>query len=54
MMKLKVNRWPIFNMSHVLIQLHLEELEKEVKECLISMAVFIGKTRLIDNIILGK
>lgn len=32
----------------------LIELEKEVKECLISMAVFIGKTRLIDNIILGQ
>lgn len=32
----------------------LIELEKEVKECLISMAVFIGKTRLIDNLRLGK
>ena len=32
----------------------LIELENEVKECLISMAVFIGKTRLIDNIRLGK
>ena len=32
----------------------LAELENEVKTCLISMAVFVGKTRLIDNIILGK
>ena len=32
----------------------LIELEKEVKECLISMAVFIGETRLIDNLRLGK
>lgn len=32
----------------------LEELEKEVQACLISMAVFVGKTRLIDNLILGK
>lgn len=31
----------------------LIELEGEVDSCLISMAVLIGKTRLIDNIILG-
>ncbi len=32
----------------------LEEIENEVQECLISMAVFVGGTRLIDNVILGK
>ncbi len=32
----------------------LEELESEIKNCLLSMAVFVGKTRLIDNIVLGK
>lgn len=31
----------------------LSELEGEIRSCLISMAVFIGKTRLIDNIVLG-
>jgi pantoate--beta-alanine ligase len=31
----------------------LEELDGEVISCLISMAVLIGKTRLIDNIQLG-
>lgn len=32
----------------------LVELDNEVNACLISMAVFVGKTRLIDNLILGK
>jgi len=31
----------------------LAELSGEVSSCLISMAVFIGKTRLIDNVLLG-
>ncbi|RLD04498.1 MAG: pantoate--beta-alanine ligase, partial [Chloroflexota bacterium] len=31
----------------------LEELEGNVDRCLISMAVFVGETRLIDNILLG-
>ena len=31
----------------------LVELEGEVVSCLISMAVYVGKIRLIDNIILG-
>lgn len=31
----------------------LIELEGEVRSCLLSMAVFVGKTRLIDNILLG-
>jgi pantoate--beta-alanine ligase len=31
----------------------LIELEGEVTSCLISMAVYVGKTRLIDNILLG-
>ena len=31
----------------------LSELEGEITSCLISMAVFVGKTRLIDNILLG-
>jgi pantoate--beta-alanine ligase len=30
----------------------LEELEGPIKEGLLSLAVFIGKTRLIDNIVL--
>ncbi len=32
----------------------LAELDNEVKACLFSMAVYVGKTRLIDNLILGK
>ena len=32
----------------------LKELENEIQDCLISMAVFVGGTRLIDNIVLGK
>ena len=32
----------------------LEELENEVRQCLISMAVFVGRTRLIDNVVLGR
>ena len=31
----------------------LEELEQITGKALLSMAVFIGKTRLIDNILLG-
>lgn len=31
----------------------LIELEGEVRSCLLSMAVFVGTTRLIDNILLG-
>lgn len=30
----------------------LEELEGEIESCLLSMAVFIGRTRLIDNVVL--
>lgn len=32
----------------------LEELGEDIQDCLISLAVFVGGTRLIDNIILGK
>jgi pantoate--beta-alanine ligase len=32
----------------------LRELEGKVERCLISMAVYVGKTRLIDNILLGS
>jgi pantoate--beta-alanine ligase len=32
----------------------LRELEGKIDSCLISMAVYVGKTRLIDNIVLGK
>jgi len=32
----------------------LQELEDEIQDCLVSMAVFVGGTRLIDNIILGQ
>lgn len=32
----------------------LEELDGEIRTCLISMAVFVGKTRLIDNVILPE
>ena len=31
----------------------LSRLEGKVSSCLISLAVFVGKTRLIDNIMLG-
>jgi pantoate--beta-alanine ligase len=31
----------------------LEELEGEVAQALLSMAVYIGKTRLIDNVVIG-
>ncbi len=34
------------------LPLTLEELDDDVTGCLISMAVYIGKTRLIDNIVL--
>ncbi len=32
----------------------LEELGGEIESCLLSMAVFIGRTRLIDNILLRQ
>ena len=32
----------------------LEELGGEIESCLLSMAVFIGRTRLIDNIVLPQ
>jgi pantoate--beta-alanine ligase len=32
----------------------LQELEGRVERCLVSMAAFVGKTRLIDNILLGS
>jgi len=32
----------------------LEELEGEVERCLLSLAVFVGKTRLIDNLLLEE
>jgi pantoate--beta-alanine ligase len=32
----------------------LQEIEGHVERCLLSMAVYIGKTRLIDNIQLGR
>jgi len=31
----------------------LAELQGEVRRTLLSMAVFVGKTRLIDNVLLG-
>jgi pantoate--beta-alanine ligase len=31
----------------------LEELQDNVDQCLLSMAVFVGSTRLIDNVLLG-
>ncbi len=31
----------------------LEELEGEIEHCLISLAAFVGKTRLIDNVVLS-
>lgn len=32
----------------------LREIEGHVERCLLSMAVYVGKTRLIDNILLGS
>ncbi|MGD8849734.1 MAG: pantoate--beta-alanine ligase [Anaerolineales bacterium] len=32
----------------------LKELEGEVENALLSMAVYVGKTRLIDNVVLGS
>jgi pantoate--beta-alanine ligase len=32
----------------------LEELEKVTRKSLLSMAVFVGKTRLIDNFVIGE
>ena len=32
----------------------LQEIEGYVECCLLSMAVYVGKTRLIDNILLGR
>ncbi|MFN2282239.1 MAG: pantoate--beta-alanine ligase [Anaerolineales bacterium] len=32
----------------------LQELEGRVERCLLSLAVYVGKTRLIDNILLGS
>jgi pantoate--beta-alanine ligase len=32
----------------------LEELDRVTKQALLSLAVFVGETRLIDNLILGK
>jgi pantoate--beta-alanine ligase len=32
----------------------LEELHGEVNRALLSMAVYIGKTRLIDNVVIGE
>lgn len=32
----------------------LREIEGHVERCLLSMAVYVGKTRLIDNILLGN
>jgi pantothenate synthetase len=31
----------------------LQELDGPIQRALLSMAVFIGKTRLIDNLLLG-
>ncbi len=32
----------------------LEELEGDVERCLLSLAVYVGDTRLIDNLLLGE
>jgi pantoate--beta-alanine ligase len=32
----------------------LAELEGEIADCLLSMAVFVGQTRLIDNVLLPE
>jgi pantoate--beta-alanine ligase len=50
-----INREPLARLQYVSCAdpVTLQELEGLVREALLSMAVFIGKTRLIDNLILG-
>lgn len=52
----EVGREPLAELQYVSCAdpLTLVELEGKAESCLLSMAVFVGKTRLIDNIILGK
>jgi len=55
--KLTVDSEPLARLDYVSINdaETLEHLDKlGDRPALISMAVFIGKTRLIDNIVLGK
>lgn len=49
-----INAEPLADLQYVSIAhpLKLEELEEVDKDALISMAVFVGKTRLIDNYLL--
>jgi len=51
----QVNKEPLADLQYVSCAdpLTLLELEGKVASCLISMAVAIGKTRLIDNLLLG-
>ena len=51
----QVNKEPLADLQYVSCAdpLTLTELEGKVTSCLISMAVTIGKTRLIDNLLLG-
>lgn len=51
----QVNSEPLADLQYVSCAdpVTLSELEGEITSCLISMAVFVGKTRLIDNIVLG-
>ncbi|NIW49121.1 MAG: pantoate--beta-alanine ligase, partial [Gammaproteobacteria bacterium] len=49
-----INAEPLADLQYVSIAhpLKLKELEEVNKDALISMAVFVGKTRLIDNYLL--
>ncbi len=55
MMKEVIEREPLAQMQYVSCADYdtLQELDKVTGKILLSMAVFIGKTRLIDNFVLG-
>lgn len=51
-----INREPLAELQYVSCAdpLTLQELEGTVRHALLSMAVFVGRTRLIDNLLLGS
>ena len=52
----KINREPLSQLQYVSCAdpLSLEEIQGPVEHALLSMAVYMGQTRLIDNVILRK